>query len=670
MIDEVAIWNVAMGAGQIRTSMGRPLRGDESGLVALYHADETSGTTVYDAGRGAMDGQLINGPTLLPSGAMVPLTPRNPMISPGATNLLTWDRNVETDVLNYRIYRDTSASFITGEWIGTAPDTLFTDTRSAGGVTYYYGITAVDLVINESDRSTTVSGQSTIGSLNVLPGLTVTFGSVIVGDSVQMPVRVYSSGGSVIVDSARLAIGAVFSRPSGSPLPDTVFAGDTLIGVFQFKPSAFTAVTDTILVFNNSSTDPLRIVLTGTGFGNTNPFAFAVKPVGPAGLTNVPSPVLSWEGRGDPEGQTLSYIVQISGTSDFASITFADTTNDTTIVIGTALSEGFYFWRVDAEDGYGGSRVSNTGFFRIDLTDPAVTLGILRSTVLKSYMDVYVYADERLPSVVGTFTLGTSTDVTFTPLPGQPRLYSAPYKLTQDGTLNISVTGTDSAGNDAGITRDYVVVGIQLNRPFTLKTEGFEIQGKGIGNGYLVARKDEATFETGSALIALTAVEMVTDDAVRGMTLSVAYDGSTFDDERKVGLYVEREGRWQYVGGEGSGGMLSVHVSGPAFYRVMYNPDHEILPKQVELAQNYPNPFNPTTTIRFGLPEESPVRLTVFNILGQKIAELVNDDRAAGYHTVTWDGRNALGQRVASGIYLYRLETRGLVTTRKMIMLK
>jgi hypothetical protein len=670
MIDEVAIWNLAMGAGQIRASMGRPLRGDESGLVALYHADEPSGTTVYDAGSGAMDGQLNNGPVFLPSGAMIPLIPKNPAITPGAANLLTWDRNIETDVVNYRIYRDTSASFITGEWIGTAPDTFFTDPRSAGGVTYYYGITAVDFVTNESDRSVTVSGQSTIGSLSVLPGLTVTFGSVIVGDSAQMPVRVYSSGGSVIVDSARLAIGAVFSRPSGSPLPDTVFAGDTLIGVFQFKPSAFTVFTDTILVFNRSTVNPFRIVLTGTGFGNTNPFAFAVKPVGPAGLTNLPSPVLSWEGRGDPEGQTLSYIVQISGTSDFASIMFADTTNDTTIVIGTALSEGFYFWRVDAEDGYGGSRVSNTGFFRIDLTDPTISLGILRSTVLQSYMDVYVYAGERLTSVTGTLTLGTPTNVTFTALPGQPRLYSAPYKLTQDGTLNISVTGTDSAGNDAVLARDYVVVGIELNKTFILEADGLQIRGTGRGSGYLVARKDEAAFETGSAIIALTAVDMVTDDAVRGMTLSVAYDGSTFDDERKVGLYVEREGQWQYVGGEGSGGMLSVHVSEPAFYRVMYNPDHEILPKQVELAQNYPNPFNPTTTIRFGLPEDSPVRLTVFNILGQKIAELVNDDRTAGYHTVTWDGRNAIGQKVASGIYLYRLETRGLVTTRKMIMLK
>lgn len=163
---------------------------------------------------------------------------------------------------------------------------------------------------------------------------------------------------------------------------------------------------------------------------------------------------------------------------------------------------------------------------------------------------------------------------------------------------------------------------------------------------------------------------MLADDAVGDLRLNVAYDGSAIDDERKVGLYVQRDGLWHYVGGEGSGGRLSVRVSEAALYRVMYNPDHEILPKQVELAQNYPNPFNPATTIRFGLPEESPVRLTVFNILGQKIAELVQDVRPAGYHTITWDGRNTLGQKVASGIYLYRLETRDLVTTRKMIMLK
>lgn len=75
----------------------------------------------------------------------------------------------------------------------------------------------------------------------------------------------------------------------------------------------------------------------------------------------------------------------------------------------------------------------------------------------------------------------------------------------------------------------------------------------------------------------------------------------------------------------------------------------ETAPSQYSLGQNYPNPFNPTTTIKFDLPEPAKVSLIVYDIVGRKVAELVNEEKAAGYHSITW---NAAG--VASGVYLAR----------------
>jgi PKD repeat protein len=89
------------------------------------------------------------------------------------------------------------------------------------------------------------------------------------------------------------------------------------------------------------------------------------------------------------------------------------------------------------------------------------------------------------------------------------------------------------------------------------------------------------------------------------------------------------------------------------------------LPQRFELAQNHPNPFNPKTSIRFSLPEGSNVRMDIFNIMGQKMATLVDNYMEAGFHTVEWDG-----SRAASGIYFYRIETDQLVDTRKMVLLK
>ena len=89
-----------------------------------------------------------------------------------------------------------------------------------------------------------------------------------------------------------------------------------------------------------------------------------------------------------------------------------------------------------------------------------------------------------------------------------------------------------------------------------------------------------------------------------------------------------------------------------------------------ELTQNYPNPFNPSTTIRYTLPEASDVRLTIHNALGQEVRALVNTTQSAGVQSVQWDGRDALGKLVATGLYLYRLEAGPHVAVGKMIFAK
>ncbi|MDD4052722.1 MAG: FlgD immunoglobulin-like domain containing protein [candidate division Zixibacteria bacterium] len=94
------------------------------------------------------------------------------------------------------------------------------------------------------------------------------------------------------------------------------------------------------------------------------------------------------------------------------------------------------------------------------------------------------------------------------------------------------------------------------------------------------------------------------------------------------------------------------------------------IPTQYFLSQNSPNPFNPTTSIRFGLPKAGKVRLDVVNILGQTVKSLVNQDMAAGYHAVVWNGDDADGHGVASGIYFYRLRAGDFTQSRKMVLLK
>ena len=94
------------------------------------------------------------------------------------------------------------------------------------------------------------------------------------------------------------------------------------------------------------------------------------------------------------------------------------------------------------------------------------------------------------------------------------------------------------------------------------------------------------------------------------------------------------------------------------------------LPDEYSLSANYPNPFNPSTTIEFSLPSAGRVELTVYNIRGQKVRTLVDGPLTAGNHTVIWNGANATGEQVASGVYLYRLRADGFTSVKKMILMK
>ena len=94
------------------------------------------------------------------------------------------------------------------------------------------------------------------------------------------------------------------------------------------------------------------------------------------------------------------------------------------------------------------------------------------------------------------------------------------------------------------------------------------------------------------------------------------------------------------------------------------------LPESFAIEQNYPNPFNPTTTIQYQLPKTANVKLTIYNTSGAKIRTLISEVQNAGYHSVTWDGSNRQGQKVASGIYIYHFKAGAFQKVRKMILLK
>ncbi|MFC2093442.1 T9SS type A sorting domain-containing protein [Bacteroidota bacterium] len=97
---------------------------------------------------------------------------------------------------------------------------------------------------------------------------------------------------------------------------------------------------------------------------------------------------------------------------------------------------------------------------------------------------------------------------------------------------------------------------------------------------------------------------------------------------------------------------------------------NEIVPEDYHLYQNYPNPFNPLTNIKFDLPKNGNVKLSIFDILGKKVVTLVNEKLNAGTYEVDWEAGLGSSLTLSSGIYLYTLETDGYVNVKKMVLMK
>jgi len=114
---------------------------------------------------------------------------------------------------------------------------------------------------------------------------------------------------------------------------------------------------------------------------------------------------------------------------------------------------------------------------------------------------------------------------------------------------------------------------------------------------------------------------------------------------------------------------LIVPVSGVGIMLARIELDAQ-LPHILVLYPNYPNPFNPVTTLRYDLPEQTHVNITIYDMLGRQVKTLINHTQDAGYRSVIWNATNDYGKPVSAGIYLYQIQAGDYISTKKMVLLK
>jgi hypothetical protein len=243
---------------------------------------------------------------------------------------------------------------------------------------------------------------------------------------------------------------------------------------------------------------------------------------------------------------------------------------------------------------------------------------------------------------------------------------SIPVELA-DVTDNGKITGFDAA---------WILIRV-LDPQRLFPVEGGErLPGTKPATGGAVALRWERT-GSGWMLAANDATGIIAGD----MVLTLPDDAPVTVSENGLTAY-RQDGRTLYVSfvrsAEDGNALLSLITasgSAPQVADISFNEDGireslHLLATPFALSQNLPNPFNPSTTIRFNLPENAVVRLTVYDATGALVRTLVDGRVNAGSHEVTWNGADANGRAVASGVYFYRLADGRSVVTRRMTLLR
>ena len=208
------------------------------------------------------------------------------------------------------------------------------------------------------------------------------------------------------------------------------------------------------------------------------------------------------------------------------------------------------------------------------------------------------------------------------------------------------------------------------------KIDSFKIPGYGFGKGISVDKKSSNIYFKSytNTIVELNLDTEEVAEAVSDPDLIFVY-GYGYD--HTTGTHYVLDARNFSSNGsmivyDGEGSKINSYETGIAPRRVVFEysdtptgMNAEVRPSNFKLHQNYPNPFNPVTNISFSIPEQSRVKLTVFNAIGEEIAVLIDKKLRAGTHSVVFNA-----SKLSSGIYYYRIQAGGFISVKKMTLLK
>jgi len=426
--------------------------------------------------------------------------------------------------------------------------------------------------------------------------------------------------------------------------------------------------------------------------GPTAPTLFIVQgtPTSPTIVINNSTPVT--------EGDALSYTFQLSTLDDFSDAVelqavangagrgSADPEDITAYTVDRTLDDGeTYYYRVKANDGFSDSQYL-TGSFKVNANAPAYP-GDFNGDFGVGFPDFIQFVSS------------------FNKTPGQDG-YKATADLNSDGSVGfpdflvfVGLFNKKYVQGDSASEKPIITVQFDQDNQAQFKLLGrfvqnnaerelaVDVQLKDVANlkGYgIQVNYDPTVLEFVNAS---DAGETFLKTGERAADIFGVLNHNTETGELYIASAVT-EG--DAVSGAGTLGTLKFRLLDPnpqnadvhIAQGILFNPSFDgfivsnlgdrfsLIPNEYALERNFPNPFNPETTLRYAIPEMGQVTLSIYNILGQEVVRLVDAEQMPGFYAISWNGKDAFGRNVASGVYLYRIQAGEFNQTHKMLLLK
>ena len=298
--------------------------------------------------------------------------------------------------------------------------------------------------------------------------------------------------------------------------------------------------------------------------------------------------------------------------------------------------------------------------YNITLEAPSSTFGVVQQNVVATN-GLYSYQTfNSVPSATVTWGAGSENELFRTRIIGASPGFGT-FELTDVGAANTHLYIELGAGDSTNHVSPYYVSSTAAPLPVQIASFAAIVAGASEADirWSTVSEMNNYGFE----------VQKSSDRATGFQSISGSFTaGNGTTNERHDYAYADKG----YAAGATYYRLKQIDKDATVHYTESIQPsglngvtEKKPLPTEYALSQNYPNPFNPSTVIEFALPRDTQVKLEVFNVIGQKVMTLVDEVRPAGYHAVRLDGKD-----LASGMYLYRLNTGNQTFMRKLLLLK